>query len=163
MEEDGSLDDGFEIISHAYTYKEHRKRYQAYDKLFSALSKDGAKSHDVDTCGLHIHLSRKHLNDEQIDFLCQFVYANKRKFEKFARRNQNSYCVYQRAQNEDEDKHCAVNCLPRHTIEFRFFRGTLQTSTIFASLQMVLCLYFWARANDRIDYKKAYVLSSLLS
>ncbi|WP_455717798.1 hypothetical protein, partial [Anaerosporobacter sp.] len=47
---DGSLRNGFEIVSHPCTVEYHKQL--PYEELFKELVKRGYRSHDVGTCGL---------------------------------------------------------------------------------------------------------------
>ena len=57
---DGSLDDGFEIVSHpaSLAYHMYQMRWKG---IVQSCIKDGFKSHDTRTCGLHIHVGRRGL------------------------------------------------------------------------------------------------------
>jgi hypothetical protein len=79
---DGSLDDGFEIISHPMTYEwimEHRP----YENICEMAKEAGFKSHNTSTCGFHVHMSRRafgvpYSNDAE-QKITSFIYF----FEKF--------------------------------------------------------------------------------
>lgn len=54
---DGSLDDGFEIVSHPATAEYHLTQLPWKAVMAEAVSL-GYRSHQACTCGLHIHISR---------------------------------------------------------------------------------------------------------
>lgn len=56
IKSDGSIDDGFEIVSHPMTldYHQHDMDWEAV--LHEAI-KMGYRSHQTSTCGLHIHVN----------------------------------------------------------------------------------------------------------
>ncbi len=152
LEEDGSLNNGFEIISHALTYKKHRARKELYCKTFQYLSDSGFRSHNTTTCGLHVHVSRKGMRNTPSErFLVNFVYANRDKFIVFSRREskaQARYTAYYKGYPNDT-RYVAVNLCNRNTIEFRMFRGTLKYNTFMATMQMCRCLYLWAKEHKQ--------------
>lgn len=155
LKNDGSLsDNGVEIVSHPHGYDEILAiDWQALSRL--AL-KHEFRSHDTDTCGLHIHISRKNLADRQIGriiYIYEKLYADMLKFSR--RREENlsrwagrydppldcSYtAIYDYAKNQNT-RYRAINIKNSQTIEFRFFRGTLKPDTIKASIQLVNNLY----------------------
>lgn len=53
---DGSLNSGFEMVSHPITLENHYKLN--WEVGMKALTKLGYSSHNVGTCGLHIHINR---------------------------------------------------------------------------------------------------------
>ncbi len=63
IKSDGSLDDGFEIVSQPMTLEYHKK-YQWNDILKKAVNL-GYRSHQTSTCGLHIHVNRNAFGDNQ--------------------------------------------------------------------------------------------------
>lgn len=86
-ETDGSLDDGFEIIS-GYT------GLDVHEKTWKALSRatDGLESHDTDTCGLHVHVDKAGMTPLHMAKLCTFIHAkeNQRLLTTISRRYQGS-------------------------------------------------------------------------
>jgi len=69
VESDASLDEGFEIVSAPMTLAAHKATDWA--GLFAKLEEYGAKAHDTNTCGLHVHVSRAALgNDDEARRLC---------------------------------------------------------------------------------------------
>lgn len=64
-EHDGSLCQGFEIISQPFTMKFYREVLSnRYADAMAEASSLGYKSHDTTTCGLHIHVGRKGLGKD---------------------------------------------------------------------------------------------------
>lgn len=88
---DGSLNEGFEIITMPHTY-EAVINSNEFKNMFDELIEFGAKSHDTSTCGLHFHFSRTFFGDtyeeqqEQIVKLVQFFDDYYDELVKFARR-----------------------------------------------------------------------------
>jgi hypothetical protein len=79
---DGSLDDGFEIISHPMTY-EWIMENTPYHAICEMAKEANFKSHNTTTCGFHIHMSRRAFGnpfeDATNNRITSFIYF----FEKF--------------------------------------------------------------------------------
>lgn len=58
FETDGSLDNGFEIISQPHTIAAFYEKTDSWKKMLDILSDATFKSHNAGTCGLHIHMSK---------------------------------------------------------------------------------------------------------
>ena len=58
FETDGSLDNGFEIISQPHTIDAFYEKTDCWKKMLDILSDATFKSHNAGTCGLHIHVSK---------------------------------------------------------------------------------------------------------
>jgi formylmethanofuran dehydrogenase subunit E len=155
---DGSLDDGFEIVSHPATLEYHRK--EAYwDEALQELLRMGYKSHDAETCGLHVHLSRRAFGSsetEQDSNIMKLLYIFEKfwpQFVKFSRRTEaqlNRWAArYGLTDPLDElldtakyaGRYHAINLQPYNTIEIRLFRGTLKYNTFIATLEFCQYLY----------------------
>lgn len=70
-ERDGSLDNGFEMISYPFSLKYYKETMRDdYEKAFKTAVSLGYVSHNTDTCGLHVHVGRQSLGvdkDQQTD------------------------------------------------------------------------------------------------
>jgi len=166
---DCSLNHGFEITSHPCTLEFHKDNLPWPDML-KLVSKYGYKSHDTDTCGLHVHLSKDALGDvdEETAKMLLFVSKNWHEIVIFSRRKvaalnrfANKYNMTDQPNREsyiDEAKHAkgagryfAVNCTPDSTIEIRFFRGTLKPTTFYAALEFVHALVNFVKTASLND------------
>lgn len=154
---DGSLEDGFEIVSHPMTLDYHQNEMTWRTILSKAVSL-GYTSHNAGSCGLHIHCNRSFFGDdfeEQEIAIGRIIYLTERfwnELVKFSRRTPSSlnrwaakYATisetvsetYQKAKDKDIGRYVAVNLTNDSTIEFRMFRGTLRYDTFIATLQLV--------------------------
>lgn len=140
FEEDGSLDDGFEMISAPMGLDDHSRLWKTV--LTPSLTK-GLKSHDTITCGLHVHVSRTTLSDLQISKIVCFVNDpdNRRLIESVARRYDSGYCHVSEkklgtAHRDNGNRYQAVNLCNSRTIEFRIFKGTLRYGSVMAALEL---------------------------
>ena len=155
IKNDGSLHNGFEIVTHPMTLSYHLNDFCWEDVLHKAVQL-GYLSHQTATCGLHVHVNRTALGNNEISQdmaisrILYFVEQNWNELLKFSRRTESAMnrwaarfgyestpkkllnkakCTYGR--------YHAVNLCNRHTIEFRMFRGTLKLETLYATLQLV--------------------------
>lgn len=176
LKEDGSLSyAGFEIVTHPATLDYHINHFPWADICEVALSY-GYRSHDTDTCGLHIHASRSLFGDTQTEqdlTIAKIILLVDRwydtKIVKFARRDINKMRQWADKPNvdirpEDDDRaavdkskknadsrYKAVNLCNRRTVEFRFFKGTLKRDTIIASIQWVDTIIRYCRNTPLKD------------
>lgn len=153
---DGSLDDGFEIVSHPCTLEYHCNNME-WQKIMEKSINMGYRSHDARTCGLHIHISKKALGrdyeeiDKTIGNILYFVEKFWDKMLKLSRRTQDQldqwasrYGLTEGEKPKDMldkaksngNRYKAINLLPSNTIEFRLYRGTLKYNTFIATLQL---------------------------
>ncbi|MTQ96012.1 zinc-binding protein [Pseudoflavonifractor sp. BIOML-A6] len=154
---DGSLNDGFEIVTHPMTYEFHHNSMPWSDVLHKAAEM-GYQSHKARTCGLHIHVSKSAFGDtvEQqeacIARILYFFEKNWAELLKFSRRTElqlkrwAARYGYKEQPKEILDhaksgygggRYTCVNLTNQNTIEFRIFRGTLKLNTLMATLQLV--------------------------
>jgi hypothetical protein len=169
---DGSLDRGFEIVSHPGTLAHHM-----YEMHWSNISricrKAGFKSHDTTTCGLHVHVGRAQLGegyDAQYDAIANTIVlmaSLREKIVAFTRRSDYALSRWAAMPTLDltlpadelrlkametryHGRYQAVNLQNDATIEFRIFRGTLNRDTLMASLQLVsnLCKFAMTHTTE---------------
>ncbi len=152
---DGSLNEGFEIVTHACSLQYHCEEMPWSDILETAKQL-GYLSHQAGTAGLHIHCSRLAFGEteaEQDACIARVLYFFEKHWEellKFSRRTRDQLDqwaaryglkehpkdILDNAKGNWERYRC-VNLTNRHTIEFRIFRGTLKLNTLIATLQLV--------------------------
>lgn len=154
---DGSLDDGFEIVTHPMTLEYHEKE-MPWEKVLNKVRAMGYTSHKAGTCGLHVHVSRDSLGetyDEQDSIIARILYFIEKHWDeliKFSRRTPRqlerwaSRYGYKDQPKEILDhakkgvhrgRYTCINLENDATIEFRMFRGTLKLNTLIATLQLV--------------------------
>lgn len=154
---DGSLSEGFEIVSHPMTLDYHLHEMKWEDVMKEALALDYL-SHNSNTCGLHVHVGRSSFGtteaeqESAIGRIVFFVEKHWNELVKFSRRtaaNLNRWAAryatisetaketYNKAKEKYAGRYVAVNLENYTTIEFRMFRGTLRYKTFVATLQLV--------------------------
>ena len=158
MKSDGSLSNGFEIVTCPATLNAHRENW---DKFLNGDSIKHLKSWNTDTTGMHIHISRNHLTQLNIGKLLVFI--NDSKNEEFvnhiAGRNSDQWakkspkkildCV------QSSEKYEAVNMSHRNTIEFRIFKGNLAKQGLFRVMEFVHALVGFSKTTSmtKLSYK----------
>lgn len=127
---DGSLDNGFEIVTGPSTYKYHKMKWEEF--FNSRTCQDNLKGWGTDTAGLHIHIGRKSLTPLSIGKILVFINddMNKdfinhiagRSSEQWAKKSPKKVSDVLRPTGE---KYEAVNTNHHATIELRIFRSNI--------------------------------------
>ena len=156
IKHDGSLDNGFEIVTHPMTLEYHQENMTWSSILTKAISM-GYRSHQSGTCGLHVHVSRCALGtkeEEQEETIARVLFFIEKHWNEmllFSRRTElqiNKWAarygykdspkeILETAKNHDLGRYACINLQNYSTIEFRIFRGSLKYQTLIATLQMV--------------------------
>jgi len=171
--EDGSLNHGFEVVSHPGTLAYWNNEFDW--SWCKRLTDVGFRSYDTMTCGLHIHVSKSFLTDVEQYKLLLFFRDNREFAIRLSRRagqkrdpndsnelsNMESYCRIDRdvsksrllrsVRTRKASRYTAINLQNQHTIEFRLFRGTLNPDSVKRNLHLVymLCHYVKACSYDK--------------
>lgn len=155
---DGSLSSGgFEIVTHPHTYERHLER--PYQTLLADLARAGYRSHNGGHCGLHFHIDREFLGEDGPGNLVYLVEKFASQIWILSRRGENEedrhYCrqfwqdgvktlstckSVSRGRGDRLDRYHMVNVTNEHTVELRFFRGTLNHTSFMSALQFVTLL-----------------------
>jgi len=140
---DGSLsDNGVELVTHPVTLAYHTLEVD-WKGALEAAAKVGARSHDTDTCGLHVHVSRAPFPQAALIKLAAFVHAHPQELGKLARRRSSKWASYDGSPRGAKskvtcpsDRYVAVNFCNRDTVELRIFKGTLKPATFKATIEL---------------------------
>lgn len=139
LKEDGSIDHGFEIVTHPMSY-EWAMRHFPWDML-NGLRKIGCNATGN---GLHVHVSRAAFDSACHVFRwMKFLYRNARQvttiarrvsdhwapFDSYARRHVKSY-----AKGAKSRRYQAINTQNDHTFELRVFASSLEPHEVKAAL-----------------------------
>ena len=156
IKHDGSLNNGFEIVSHPMSPAYHYNSMNWRELLDKALAL-GYLSHRTSTCGLHIHCNRdafgEHEDEQEerigrvVYFLekhwCELVNFSRRTSDaldrwaaRYATISETTKETYTKAKQKQMGRYVALNLSNEETIEFRLFRGTLRYETLIATLQL---------------------------
>jgi len=146
--------DGFEIVTHPISWDWIRSNPEALDPIF-ALKHIGFKSHQAESCGMHVHVCKKNMTSLQIYKLITFFESNEDFIFKISQRTRRQLdrwaaikCrgCYESKTRLAKQKYggyrAALNLGPERskTIEFRLFNGTLRKETFFKNLEFVTAL-----------------------
>jgi hypothetical protein len=158
LKHDGSIGEGFEIVSQPFTLKYAHKNI-GFNKILKWLRDNKLQSEESGKCGLHIHVSRDFFEDLDLTKLRLFFKSNQNKIMELSRRGKQdcdyNYCKFedfswqQLLQNPSQDgRYWALNLnSSRETIEFRVFRGTLDSERVLAILQFVDAISHFVKKN----------------
>lgn len=158
LENDGSLHNGFEMVTGWTGLDVHAKQLQHFKNPIRGL-----KSHDTSTCGLHVHICKKGMTLFHAVKMVLFVNdsGNQRLVRSLARRDSSRYSQvknkkagYEWLKNAktdnnlkylNADRYEALNFQNDRTVEFRMFKGTLRYATIMACLEFTYATWFFCR------------------
>jgi len=156
IKHDGSIDYGFELVTHPMDLKSHQT-IMPWRDILSECVEMGYLSHQTSTCGLHIHCDRKAfgneitVQEEVIARILFFVETHWNEMLRFSRRTENQINrwarryglkgtpaeTYKDAKDKRYGRYVCVNLENYDTVEIRIFRGTLRYETLMAAFQLV--------------------------
>ena len=140
---DGSLDNGIEIVTHPHTLLAYQQDFDW--SALAKLSAIGSVSWNTDSCGLHVHVSRKTFGlvdyttriknySERMGHMVRFaklIYDNQTMITQLAGRESENYASFSHKSNliskfrdGSDNRFQAVNNCPNVTLEVRVFRGS---------------------------------------
>jgi hypothetical protein len=145
LKSDGSLNRGFEIVSHPFSFNYYQEAFDfSYLKQLQEL---GYRSWSAGTCGFHIHISRAGFASAgHIWKFANLILGNARQWQKLAGRSGSRWASFELSDNNTmkvlkgeyhPNKYTAVNLSPRDTIEVRIFRGSLNERRLRSAIESV--------------------------
>ncbi len=149
VKHDGSLMNGLEIVTSPGWIGWQR---ETWDPFFKWQAKEHKlRSHDTTTCGLHVHISRNVLKEDQIERMVHFIHdpENREFIKMVSGRPPGRYQDYSapklkpfnyKVRDDKQNRYTALNLCNDATVEFRLFKGTLNPGTFFARLEFALAL-----------------------
>ena len=179
---------GFEIVTHPCTLNFLMDNRYEIENTFNYLRGEKFVSHDAETCGLHVHVNRSYLgnNETEQDLviakimlimdtiwehgLVDFTRRGEYNLRRWARR-----CKFDDRQADEEtlveesksfkgkDRYFALNLRNEETIEFRLFRGTLKANTYFATLQFVHNVVEYAKDTSLRDIQQNVSMEDIVN
>lgn len=174
---DGSLNSGFEVVSHPFSDDWFEREGQAkWSKLLKYLKRAGCRSYDTQTCGMHVHVSRAALDAKQLLRLQRLAHNNPDLIHQISRRRRENLirwanprdtnigeqlALARGTQSDKGQRYAAIN-VTRHTVEIRIFRGTCEEDGFFGNLEAVRSLVafcakplgLFPKASDYLNYVK---------
>jgi hypothetical protein len=164
MKDDGSLNDGFEVVTHPHTLEQYQTNFN-WD-FIARLKDDGFRSWNTDTCGLHVHVSRTAFGEGEIDWnspikerdrlilrkqahelrFMKLIYDNQRQVERIAGRSNNHFATFSdkgrlmdkvKFGTQNNVRYSAINTDNDATLEVRVFKGSLRKERVLSALEFV--------------------------
>jgi hypothetical protein len=165
---DGSLNSGFEVVSHPMTWNALQDTRHEFAEMFRRLAALGLRSYNTETCGLHVHHSRDQYTRLQLlkvqelvcgysSFTLKVSQRQRERLDEYASLTaEQPHTFVQKAREGRNTRHdhysrrVAVNLENPETVEYRLFRGTLRPSGFFKALEYTVALYHYTR-NASLD------------
>ena len=171
FEDDGSLSDGFEIITNPATLQYHKRLRSSYEEGFRTLVHRGYRSYNTTTCGMHVHVNRTFFglsNAEQNDVIERVIAITEKFWDElliFSRRDnytasrwaakfdKPTHEIIEEMIDERDERYNCINLQNEATIEFRIFKGTLNPRSFFATLELVnnICKFALCHTADEVN------------
>lgn len=176
LKEDSSISSGgyrgFEMVSHPATLDYFTKNKNLWTTLDYLKRVHTARSWDAKNCGLHIHISRKGFKSgAHTHRFLSLIYKNSDKMMKLGGRK-STYAKFNDVYMYDEfdrpyftlahkvahpsrsitERYSAVNTQNEHTLELRFFRGTMNPDGVLSAIQL---------AHATVEYTRNLTLSDV--
>ena len=175
---DGSLDNGFEIITQPHT--EAAFWAMGWDRILQTCLDNDYRSHDAGTCGLHLHISREMFGANEkrqgiaISKLIRFYdlyFADILKISRRTAEQADRWAAAYNTRDRKEAEHFgkikgatgryfAVNNTNRATVEIRITRGTLNYNTFRACIDFMMTVaknsrrIAWANISNVAEWLK---------
>ena len=159
MKSDGSIQNGFEIVTCPATLDIH---LQVFKSFFDNLPPDLTVKSNV---GMHVHISRKPLSQLTIGKITEFLNRDENKtfIHHIAGRKDNHYCKMDKTRSitfpwrykHGGDRYNALNLNNQNTIEVRLFATPMDYKTFASRIQFVQALVdYCSPASTNIELKK---------
>ena len=182
LKNDGSLNCGFEIVTHPMSHDYYMNEAdELWDTLEDLRTNYDIKSWDTRTCGLHIHISRTGFNGgAHMHRFLNLVYSNKALYELLAGRSSSQWSKFddvdkavRNGQDEEgytqwksvrsfkskitdgrnTDRYSAVNTQNRATLEMRIFRGTINSGKVKSQINLAHASVEYTRRLTVMDVR----------
>lgn len=164
LKEDGSLDHGFEIVTHPHTLENYHSEFNW--SVLDKLKSEGFRSWNTSSCGLHVHISRTAFGEgdpwdrnnrpmrsmlilkrqsHELRFM-KLIYDNQRQVERISGRSSDRYASFEdkgklvdKVKNgyQGNGRFSAINTENDSTIEVRVFKGSLRKERVLSAIEFV--------------------------
>jgi len=147
LKHDGSLIDGFEMVTGKYELAAHQA---IWPMLCETATKAGARSWKHQSTGLHVHLSREFFTPLTLGKFLVFINSerNRQHIIKLAGRESNGYSELKKKKINhiySDNRYEAVNLTNDDTIEVRIFKGTLKQEHVLADIEFCHAVAYWCK------------------
>lgn len=157
LKRDGSINHGFEIVSHPMTLRAHKELMDW--SFMDKLTELGYRSFRTQTCGLHIHVNRAAFDSDAHLFKFAKLFANHAmQMQRLGGRDSSRWGSFSHLQGNRRieslvkssyhERYSALNFNNATTIELRFFKGTLRTKRLHSALELVDAAVEYTRQLD---------------
>ena len=153
---DGSLNNGFEIISQPMGLD---RQTELWTSILTAPSLRDFRSHNTSTCGLHVHVNRSSITPLTLSKAIVAINSDNWNtlVKTVARRESNGYSLQKPntfskvGHTHAQDRYEMINTTNKATIEFRIFRGTLKLESLLAAIEFANAVLNWAAFTSAAD------------
>ena len=178
---DGSLTNGFEIVTHPMTISYIKQNKNAWADILHQLRTNKYRSYDTSTCGMHIHISKNAFTTWHLYRFMKFFVDNsdfvtkisQRKIEKLdewaaltdnpseSRKEYSNDALMYKAKKKcgNGKRYLAVNLQNEKSVEIRIFRGTLNDSSFFKNIEFVQATFDYTKSISETDMSLQSFLS----
>lgn len=150
LKEDGSLDDGVELVTIPLSLEDHTSRF-GWDEVLDRVRSIAKSGAGTENCGMHVHINKAALSHLQIGKMLVFLNSTvlRDQITIIAQRESNSYCTrsvkrFTDGRGISEFRHDIANVGP-DTVEIRMFRGTLRDDRVFKNIEFCHALVLFCR------------------
>ena len=178
IENDGSLNYGFEVITHPATLNYHLSMMPKYREAFEYLIDNDMRGHDISTTGMHYHMDRRYFGSKEDSSIAKLMYLVERYFKEFkifarrtdaqcadwCRSRKQSYngkagwikqaVMESKAYSSYQQRYYNINLLNTDTIEIRLWKSTHNIETFEATLRFTARLAQLCRDTRAVDLAK---------
>jgi len=155
--EDGSLINGFEIVSHPMTFQYFKKHETEIMEKVYELPAKGFTGFGNETCGMHVHLTDSMTNFHRYKML-KFFYENKTFIRFIGQRDYDGHLRNSKFDNTNLIKKCkkdfsqsrfeCINLTNNKTIEIRIFKSNLSRIRILKNIEFCISSYWFTKNNS---------------
>jgi len=165
LKEDGSLENGFEVVTHPLSFN-FIKDCGLFEKIEELFYK---KARAFNRGGMHIHISRSAFkNDRHLKKFMWFINNNKKFVEFIAQRKENRWCNYKsysvsnfwqideyknKTNNGAYDRYCSINLENLNTIEVRVFNANILADRNYKNIEFLHALIEYTRKFEDLSPK----------
>ena len=187
LKSDGSLNCGFEVVTHPMSHGFLKNEAQEFFDVITGLRNEHkVKSWGTSTCGLHIHISRTGFNGgAHMHRFLNLVYSNQDFYEAMAGRSSDRWAKFDDItltewvyddygnrvdrkvtrsfarkldSNRGSDRYSAVNTNNASTLEMRIFKGTTNARTIMSHIDLAHASVEYTRSLSLQEVKNGALL-----
>ena len=148
---DSSMNDGMEVVSHPTSWQWLQENKDKWDKILD-LRDSGFLSYKTDTCGMHVHMSKKAFSTLHLYKFLKMFFENQSFITTISRRKSSNLAQWASLQSDEsivykarkkgcENRFTAVNLQNSDSVEVRIFRGTLSPVEFWRNIEFCKAVY----------------------